>query len=306
MVTSIRQSLDEGETHIWVALTEGGILPKEIPRDAPLNLGVAASRQNAAIVETPSAAPCRDAATGKGFMESEPALADLAQQLLADDELERARRFRHARDQRQYVLAHALVRLVLSQYVPIAPQDWRFRRDASDKPFIAAPHSLPLIQFSLSHTHGALACLVTLAEKAGVDVERIEPLADLPLLAKEVLSPAEFQSLNCLPECERRARFFEHWTLKEAYAKARGEGLSLALREVSFEIGSSAPPRVWFDPKLDDHPEDWQFWLQRASPRHALAAAVQSRSPKGGPIILKMVEMTASPPPSRILISHEV
>src|SRR5262245_15863116 len=90
------------------------------------------------------------------------------QVVLSADEQEEGLRFHRARDRHQFIITRALVRLVLSHHFPIPANDWRFGRDRNRKPFITSPRDAPAVQFSLSHTDGLTACLVTLSGQAAV------------------------------------------------------------------------------------------------------------------------------------------
>jgi phosphopantetheinyl transferase len=90
--------------------------------------------------------------------------------LLSIEERRRARRFHRLADHNQFVVAHSLLRLVLS-----CPGEWRFSRDRNGRPHIMAPALLPEVYFNLSHTAGFAACLISLTPEAAVDVERIAP-----------------------------------------------------------------------------------------------------------------------------------
>src|SRR5262245_39188542 len=114
--------------------------------------------------------------------------------ILSGDEQKEARHFRLAKDKHQFVLARALVRLVLSSCFPVPAGEWRFARDHNRQPFIAGPKLFSTTKFSVSHTKGLIACLLTLSE-AAVDVEKVEYDQDLRLVAKEVLSAAELKTL---------------------------------------------------------------------------------------------------------------
>ena len=83
------------------------------------------------------------------------------------------------------------------------------------------------------------------------------------------------EALQALVQEEREQRFLELWTLKEAYLKARGLGISVPLRGFQFQLSDSVPPRIRFDPALlCDDPESWQFALHRPTQTHTLALAI--------------------------------
>ena len=194
--------------------------------------------------------------------------------LLSAEEQSTADRFQSVRDRRRYVIAHALIRLALSNYFPVAAVDWRFGRDRNGKPIIVAPEEFDAVRFSISHTSGLIACLVTCASEAGIDVEKVEPNQELAQVAQNVLSASELQFLNRLSLEKWTSRFFDLWTLKEAYGKARGIGLDLPMKAISFEIGPENSVCACFDEEVQDDASRWMFSLRHPSPSHALAVAV--------------------------------
>ena len=171
--------------------------------------------------------------------------------LLGAQELARMERLHFARDRRRDLVARALVRTVLSRYAALAPREWAFCADANGRPRIANPPPGPGIEFNLSHSGG----LVVL----GVDVESISRNTDTDRLDR-YFAPREREALLALPEAERRRRFFELWTLKESYLKARGEGLRLALDAFAFDFTGERGLRLSFERRLADSPCRWRFW----------------------------------------------
>ena len=94
-------------------------------------------------------------------------------------------------------------------------------------------------------------------------------------LADRYFSMEEVHDLRSVPESLQRERFLEYWTLKEAYIKAKGKGLSIPLEQFAFRITDNLPLAVWFDPSLDDRPDGWCFLLARIAGRYGMALAVQ-------------------------------
>jgi 4'-phosphopantetheinyl transferase len=228
--------------------------------------------------------------------DADDARTERALALLDPGERARAGRLRDRHDARRYVFAHALARTTLTWYAPdVPPARWRFGVGEHGRPEIADGAS-PL-RFNLSHTAGLVACAVARGRDVGVDVEHLFPprWSDetcLEIAAAE-FAPAEAAALAAAPPAERRARFFELWTLKEAYVKARGLGLALPLRGFSFD--SRAPEiRVRCGPGIDDAPDGWRFERLRPTPRHALALAAR-RAP-GETLSVRICEAEADSP----------
>ena len=71
-------------------------------------------------------------------------------------------------------------------------------------------------------------------EEVGIDVERFDRRCDMEAIARRYFSALEIQELMSLGMGDRPARFLEYWTLKEAYVKARGLGLSIPLDSFYF------------------------------------------------------------------------
>jgi 4'-phosphopantetheinyl transferase len=198
-------------------------------------------------------------------------------EVLSDDERERMQRLRLPRHRHDYLVSHALVRAALSRCADVAPGAWTFRANRHGRPEIGGPVAAAALRFNLSHTDGLVACAVTLGAAVGVDVENSQRPLRLMAVAKRFFHAAEAEDLGALPAERRAVRFFTYWTLKEAYVKARGEGLSLPLQRIRFHLAGAGDPSVSFGEDLRDDPRRWRFVLLRPSTRHVLALAVESR-----------------------------
>ena len=204
--------------------------------------------------------------------------------LLNADERERHARFRFEKHRLQFLVSHALVRLTLSRYAPVPPQSWRFFTNAYGRPEISG-EGLPGLRFNLSHTDGMAVCAVAIDTDVGADVEHSGRPGQTVELADSFFSPSEVRALRALPAERQRERFFDYWTLKESYIKARGAGLSLPLDQFAFHLEPGQPPRISFDPRLVDDPESWQFVQIRLGPEHPAAVAV--RRARGLPLTVR-------------------
>jgi 4'-phosphopantetheinyl transferase len=203
-----------------------------------------------------------------------PQVYDACIATLSPDERERAGRFVRARDRRQFVLAHGLVRAALSRQVPtVDPAAWRFHPDRNGRPRIAGPETRGPVHFSLSHTEGCVACVVAPSVAIGVDVEAIDRPCQHLAIAEFMFSPAEIAALRAVPQAELPERFFDYWTLKEAYVKARGLGLRLPLDQFSMRIESEHKIGITFAPGFDDDASRWCFMQASPSARLRLAVA---------------------------------
>ncbi|MGF7209104.1 4'-phosphopantetheinyl transferase [Skermanella aerolata] len=198
--------------------------------------------------------------------------------LLSPDERARHDRFLNERARHEYLITRALCRTVLSRYAGMAPTGWRFRANAWGRPEIDAPADTGVadLRFNLSNTRGLVACAVTRGGEIGVDVEAIDRAGDLLEIADRFMAPLEAVDIASLPADAQASRFFTYWTLKEAYIKARGMGLSIPLDKFWFlrdggDAGSSA--RLVLAPDMDDTAAGWSFAQLQPTDRHLLAVA---------------------------------
>jgi 4'-phosphopantetheinyl transferase len=194
--------------------------------------------------------------------------------VLSPDEEARYRRFAFVRNGQQFLVGRALVRTTLSCYADVPPADWVFAAGVYGKPEIARPEAFAKLCFNLAHTDGLVACAVAACE-VGVDVEEVNRRNVSADLARYCLSAAELAHWESLPDEERREVFFDYWTLKEAYSKARGLGLSVPLHAFSFELHADKPPTLSLTPESGEDPKDWQFARLRPSRHHRAAVAIR-------------------------------
>ena len=196
----------------------------------------------------------------------DPALREAAVALLLPEEHHAWQRFLQPHSRDEYLLTRLLCRRVLSHVAPVPPQAWIFARNKYGRPEIVGPPEQVGLRFNLSNTRDWAACLVVRGVDAGVDVENCSRTPDIEGLSRAVLAPLERAALLALPPAARAARFFSLWTVKEAYIKARGLGLSLGMENICVSLGApgepeSAPrlrvPAAWNDPE-----QDWQLHTQ--------------------------------------------
>jgi 4'-phosphopantetheinyl transferase len=189
--------------------------------------------------------------------------------LLDAAERERAAKFLFDRDRRQYIAAHALKRLMLSASAEgtMHPAAWKFETGPYGKPRIAGAAGP---NFSLSHCDGMVACALSGQMEIGIDLESIARPVPVDVLDR-YLAAEERAWLVERPQPLQAIEALRLWTLKEAYVKASGLGLSQRLDTFAF---SFCPLRVTFhDPALGA-PEDWWFEQRLiGSGSHILAVA---------------------------------
>ena len=206
------------------------------------------------------------------------AILDRYRALLTPEETAEAERFAFERDRHRFLVRRTLVRAVLSTYTDDDPRTWVFRPGEYGKPEVAEPAGVTL-RFNLSHTAGLAVCAVTSGRDVGVDVEELDGRrADLEV-ARRYFAPAEVAALEKFPQQRQHEAFFQFWTLKEAYLKARGMGLSIPLDDFASTLSEDRPPAISFAAGCDDDPGDWQFAQLRLQGRYQVAVAIRLPAP---------------------------
>ena len=188
--------------------------------------------------------------------------ADKFQSVLSEDELSRAERFHFAKDRNHYVVARGLLRRVAGAYLGVDAAHLRFVYAEQGKPSLEE-NARSLLSFNLAHSHGRAVYAFSRDRELGVDLEFIrEDLAD-DRIAERFFSRREVGELQAVPVELRREAFFNCWTRKEAYIKARGEGLSMSLDAFDVSLAPGEPAAL-----LNNHADESEVgrWEMRSIP----------------------------------------
>ena len=193
--------------------------------------------------------------------------------LLNAEEQARARRLRFEDKRQSFVAARGILRSILGRYLGISPQQIQFSYTAHGKPELAASHTTEL-QFNLAHS-GDLA-LVALANgrPIGVDLESLRPIEAIDQIVAGYFSLAERAAFQQLPLEHRLTAFFAAWTRKEAYLKARGEGLTLPLDQAEVAFLPSEAPTLSADGQRPSGATSWVLLDLDTAPGYRAALAV--------------------------------
>jgi 4'-phosphopantetheinyl transferase len=183
----------------------------------------------------------------------EPAVKSWAAVLDATERA-RAARFVFARNRVEYTAAHVLVRRALAEATGHPAAAFRFEAGSHGKPTAWIGGTTAGVHFNLSHTRGMVAVAVAPFEH-GLDVEALNRDVSLDI-ADHYFCPEEIAWLKSLPQARQGEGFLRLWTLKEAFIKATGFGLSQGLDTFWFNV---FPPAIRFKAAIADDPASWRF-----------------------------------------------
>jgi 4'-phosphopantetheinyl transferase len=227
---------------------------------------------DASLDSSPPDLPLATAHVWKRSLHGSDAELEACHELLSDEEREKAARYRVERPRTDYILTRGTLRSLLSKYLRISPQDISFRYTQYGKPFLANDTDLA---FNVSHSEGLALLAFTRKRDIGVDVEKLRPQTDARKLAERFFSVREREALRPLSGDDLHTAFFRCWTRKEAYIKAKGEGLSLPLHQ--FDVSIEADPAEGLIATRPDATEESRWMLRNlpTNPGYAAALAIE-------------------------------
>lgn len=196
-------------------------------------------------------------------------------QTLSADERARAERFYFHKDRERFIVARGLLRVILGRYRNTEPSQLHFCYNPYGKPALANESGSNGLRFNLSHSHELALYAITRGREIGVDLECIRPDLAGDQIAERFFSPGEVKALRALPPSSQHVGFFNCWTRKEAYIKARGEGLTLPLDRFDVSVVPGEAAALLY---VSGDPEESSRWsLQElvAGPGYVSALAVE-------------------------------
>ena len=198
-----------------------------------------------------------------------------AEPILSISEQSRLAQILHPRALAEFLAGRLMIRTTLGHLLGLDPADVVLHESPRGALSLDPAHHQTDLCFNLSHTDG-LVVLAIARQPVGVDVEWLDRTGRTVELADRYFARTETASLRALPETAQRDRFFDLWTLKEAYIKARGLGLALPLGGFAFMGFESPPLSIAVDQAHADRPDShWSFGTWDAAiTRHRVAVAL--------------------------------
>ena len=194
------------------------------------------------------------------------------QQTLSGDERARAGRFHFQKDREHFVIARGVLRAILGRYLDMEPSQLRFCYGSHGKPALAQEAGEQALRFNVSHSHGLALYAIARGRELGIDLEYLRPQLADEQIAEQFFSLREVAVLRGLPADRQQKAFFDCWTRKEAYIKARGEGLSLRLDQFDVSLAPGEPAALL---SSDGDPQEACRWvLRELSPGSGYVAAL--------------------------------
>lgn len=209
-----------------------------------------------------------------GSAKVEDATLARMQRVLSQEELQKAARFRFAKDRNRFLVSRGTLRTLLGGYVGRDPSKIDFEFSEKGKPELA-PGTGQGMRFNVAHSGDVIVWAFARERHLGVDVENIRFDFGVSEIAERFFSVTERKSLRALPIAQQHEAFFRCWTRKEAYVKATGDGLSLPLDQFDVTFAPGQPALL-----LDTRPDhsECDRWLMRSldlKPHYAAALVIE-------------------------------
>ncbi len=191
-------------------------------------------------------------------LQPSPAHLNTLTTLLSTDERERAQNFKFAQHRDHFIAARGTLRTLLGRYLETPPQNLHFAYNDHGKPTLRDAEHL---HFNLSHSRDLALYAIAHNRRLGIDIEYARrPVNDMQL-AERFFSKMEVAALKEVPQAHRAEAFFNCWTRKEAYLKARGEGITVRLDSFAVTLKPNDPAALL---QCDRFPAEVNRWTLHA------------------------------------------
>jgi len=220
------------------------------------------------------------------------------QETLALDELARACSFRFKATRDRFVAARGLLRAILTSYLDTQPARLRFGHGPYGKPALHTEFGED-VRFNLSHAGGLALYAFARDREIGIDLEQVRPHAFDERVAAQCFSSQDNAMLRALPLQQRQEAFFRCWTRKEAYAKARGGGLSEIFAEPDVSVPRLEPMALGSTETVYQRASPW--FIRELNPGCGYVAALAVEGTRAR-LIFGEWPSPASQPPSSLLV----
>jgi 4'-phosphopantetheinyl transferase len=199
------------------------------------------------------------------------------EQTLAPDEGTRAQKYHFQKDRIHFIVARGLLRAILARYLDRDATALRFTYNEYGKPALVEEAGDDSLSFNVSHSHGMALHAITRNWAVGIDLEWINKDIEPEQIAGRFFSPYEIAMLRSVPKELLIQAFFDCWTRKEAYIKARGMGLSLALDQFDVSLVPGLPAEILANREANQDIARWPLYELFPGEDYKAALAVEGK-----------------------------
>lgn len=210
----------------------------------------------------------------------DPGLLRKYEKLLSSSESDTYYSFNYLEQRKSFLIAKALIRNVLSHYVEKPIESWDIRYSVLGKPYVACPDKN--LNFNISHTQNLVVCAISTSHNIGVDIEYIDEDRDVINISKKCFSKDEIKTIQGISDRHLQLKkFYEVWTLNEAFVKASGRGMEIPVDDFSVCVLDASDGgyvndniNICIHEPSSKRPRNTKNWLLSLYPSHQLALSV--------------------------------
>ena len=211
----------------------------------------------------------------RASLEQPATVIEQLRRTLTEDERARAARFHFEDDCAHFIVARGVLRAILGRYLRVPAQQLRFRYGAHGKPELAREFAEYELSFNVAHSHALALFAVARRRALGVDVEYLRADLAEQQIAERFFSAQEVATFCALSADQRLRAFFDCWTRKEAYIKARGEGLLFPLAAFDVSLRPDEPASLLCVRGDAQETARWSLRALDSAPGYAAALVVE-------------------------------
>lgn len=187
-------------------------------------------------------------------------------ELLDQEEKDRALRFYFEKDKISFTIARAYLKLIISKYLKINNKDIHFSYNKYGKSYLKGSN----LYFNISHSKDFAVYAFSNLGEVGIDIEFMREKVDFKNIIHRYFSKNEILDFNDLPEFQQKEAFFNGWSRKEAYIKAKGKGLSIPLNSFDVTIKPNDEVKIK-EIREEILKENWYLYNLNISPEYKSA-----------------------------------
>jgi 4'-phosphopantetheinyl transferase len=221
---------------------------------------------------------CRQIHVWQVELDQPPAVVGELFAMLSGEEKKRIAQFRTPDLRRRQAVAHGVLRALIASYLNSDPAELAFSRNSHGKPQLKRAETASKLQFNLSHSEDVAAYCFANHTPVGIDVETIGEIPDLEGVAALCLSGCEQEWFYQLPLPERNETFYTIWSIKEAFVKAIGWGLSFPLNQVEVRRKAEGDWECFRVSGYDNPPSRWRIFTFAPTPEATAAMVTKAHT----------------------------
>lgn len=211
----------------------------------------------------------------QSYINKPPSETDNFRNILSQDELQKADRYKFDSDRNNYITCRAILRNILSQYTDFSPEDINFSYTDKGKPYLKNNE----INFNVAHSNNYAVYALIKEKEVGIDLEFLREIPDALKIASRYFSSSEITDLKKISDAKLDRAFLNCWTRKEAFIKATGDGLSYPLSDFSVSLDSDLP-EILLIKKKPNEIKKWSLYDVEVEAGYISSLAVMSQGMK--------------------------